>query len=193
MEQAGIYFYSIIIVLYLESIFILGFTRTQGDGMEFKFSPEKIEYKNDHNSPEDKKIHLVPGSLIRLNRSVYNNYKKKEPKLVLYEPYKAAVKPIVPKNHKNIISLEKKKRKNLDCNELVSQILLMSNNEINLQKGIPMTCVKPIAKTKDKPLETLKSDNDKQNLLSEVCFLNNTKKNIYDTKFFLFTDRLPTR
>ncbi|XP_026472054.1 golgin-45-like, partial [Ctenocephalides felis] len=100
---------------------------------------------------------LVPGSLIRLNRSVYNNYKKKEPKLVLYEPYKAAVKPI--------------KRKNLDCNELVSQILLMSNNEINLQKGIPMTCVKPIAKTKDKPLETLKSDNDKQNLLSEIDYL----------------------
>lgn len=138
--------------------------------MEIKFSPEKFNYKNDnHSLCKNKKINLIPSPVIRLNQSTYNSFKKREPKLVLYEPYKAAVKPIIPVTNQKIIR-ERKKKNNLDCNELISHILLVSNSELSLQKGIPITGIRPSTKTKDVSKDVIKSDSEKQELMSEVCF-----------------------
>lgn len=111
------------------------FCRTQGDGMEkvencsssgetVILQPQDLEKCNISNS-EIKKISysktpvenlsaaikLTPQCINTKKKNVLANLKNKEPKFVPYEPYKAAVRPIVPPTQKNVRHKFKKKVK----------------------------------------------------------------------------------
>jgi hypothetical protein len=127
-------------------------TRTQGDGMENNskrvaevseksikarlgealiYHPTNLKCQNSTRpvTPSGQIINLVPKTItqIKKERHILHSLKSKEPKFIPYEPYKAAVNPIIP--------LEKKKNKgtknNLDINVMVTQLSLLKTQEIN--------------------------------------------------------------
>lgn len=80
-------------------------------------------------TPTGQIVNLVPQKTIqkiKKEKQILHSLKVKEPKFVPYEPYKAAVNPIVP--------FEKKKKKasknNLDINVMVSQLANLKTEEI---------------------------------------------------------------
>jgi hypothetical protein len=98
--------------------------RTQGDGMENVIA-DKLETKRSRNrlgdtliyhptnlkqlgsttpvTPTGTIVNLVPKNIsnVKQERRILHTLKSKEPKFVPYEPYKAAVNPIVPFEKKN--------------------------------------------------------------------------------------------
>lgn len=77
-------------------------------------------------TPTGQIVNLIPRTIthIKKEKHILHSLKTKEPKFVPYEPYKAAVNPIVP--------LEKKKKRsknNLDINIMVSQLAHLKTEE----------------------------------------------------------------
>lgn len=68
-------------------------------------------------------INLVPKHIINVKdeKHILNSLKSKEPKFVPYEPYKAAVNPIIPYDKKN----KRSQRSNLNMSVTVSQVAAM--------------------------------------------------------------------
>lgn len=105
--------------------------RTQGDGMENEspvehtivLSPkevtEEVEVDNlDKISIQRQRnlgtaIKLTPHAVNKKKKDILINLKNKEPKFVPYEPYKAAVKPMVPNDKKSVFIHGRKNSKNL--------------------------------------------------------------------------------
>ena len=82
-------------------------------------------------TPTGQIVNLTPTSSTQLkkDRHTVHAFKSKEPKFVPYEPYKAAVNPIIPyekNNKKRIIS-----KNNLDINVMVAQLAHLKTEEIN--------------------------------------------------------------
>ncbi|XP_008546794.1 golgin-45 [Microplitis demolitor] len=126
--------------------------RTQGDGMENvsnissdtdKISGKKINLRDKliyHPSnlkqqsscppvtPTGTVVRLIPKNVTHTKKEkLLSSLKKsKEPKFVPYEPYKAAVNPIVPDERKFI----RGSRNNLDINEMVAQMALHKSIEL---------------------------------------------------------------
>ncbi|KAH0560393.1 golgin-45 [Cotesia glomerata] len=126
--------------------------RTQGDGMENVSNvpsdiAEKVKKKINlrdkliyHPSnlkqqsscppvtPTGTIVKLIPKNVTQIKKEkLLSSLKKsKEPKFVPYEPYKAAVNPIVPNERKFI----RGSRNNLDINEMVAQMSLHKSIEI---------------------------------------------------------------
>lgn len=124
--------------------------RTQGDGMEnetTKIETKKVRLRDTliyH--PTDLKqstcpppvipmgtiVNLVPKNITQgKNEKILRSLKLREPKFVPYEPYKAAVNPIIPYEKK----YKKGSRNNLDINEMVAQMAIhksieMEKNEV---------------------------------------------------------------
>lgn len=109
---------------------IMSKTRTAGDGMESdEIGTEtirKVSLKS--NVRSGSKESLVPGRLIQVYpTNIIKTEKKrtsihsKSPKFVPYEPYPAAVKPIVPQ----AVLKSKKSKNNMDINILISQMSQM--------------------------------------------------------------------
>ncbi|XP_012283488.1 golgin-45 [Orussus abietinus] len=117
--------------------------RTQGDGMEnvtlgkgelkqgkFRlgdtliYHPTNLKQLNSTPpvTPTGTIVNLIPRSITHTKREnhVLSSLKVKEPKFVPYEPYKAAVKPIVPfeKKHRKML------KNNLGINAMVAQMML---------------------------------------------------------------------
>ncbi|XP_033215360.1 golgin-45 [Belonocnema kinseyi] len=123
--------------------------RTQGDGMENATS-DKVESKTckvrlgdtliyhptnfkKHNSkppvtPSGTVVNLIPQSTTHTKKEKYilSSLKSKEPKFVPYEPYKAAVNPIIPcqKKHKKAL------KHSVDINAMVSQFAVLKTDDI---------------------------------------------------------------
>ncbi|XP_076161738.1 golgin-45 isoform X2 [Ptiloglossa arizonensis] len=122
--------------------------RTQGDGME-NVVMEKTEVKQTkcrlgdtliYHPTNLKQLSLIPpvtpnGPIVNLipkhvisvkdEKHILKSLKSKEPKFVPYEPYKAAVNPIIPYDKKG----KKLQRNNLNMNMAVSQIAAMKIHE----------------------------------------------------------------
>lgn len=76
-------------------------------------------------------VNLVPKSMVQIKKEkhILHSLKVKEPKFVPYEPYKAAVNPIIPLERKT----RRLPRNNLDINTMVSQMALM-RTEVTKEK-----------------------------------------------------------
>ncbi|XP_046741068.1 golgin-45 isoform X1 [Diprion similis] len=122
--------------------------RTQGDGME-NITDEKVDKKptkvrlgdtliyhptnlKQSNStppvtPVGMIVNLTPKSVaqVKKEKHILSSLKSKEPKFVPYEPYKAAVNPIIPYQKKT----RKASKNNLDINVMVSQMAMLTANE----------------------------------------------------------------
>lgn len=125
--------------------------RTQGDGME-NVTSEKTEVKQPKCrlgdaliyhptnlkqlrstppvTPTGPIINLVPKHVTNVKDEKYilNSLKSKEPKFIPYEPYKAAVNPIIPYNKKN----KKLLRSSLSMNMSVSQVAAIKIHETDI-------------------------------------------------------------
>lgn len=122
--------------------------RTRGDGMEQEGSPsdpslsktlprntvsipgEQLIYKPNSvcgNMPKGKIFNLIPKLIVSNRRT--QNLNKREPRFVPFEPYKAAVNPIIP--YKKVNLHPKIDRNNLDLNVLISQMSEMKASEMN--------------------------------------------------------------
>ena len=142
--------------------------RTQGDGME-----NEVEVKNEgkrlgdqliyrapdlkHFTPAPpvitgKIINLVPKNVthVKKDKVVLGNLKGKEPKFIPYEPYKAAVKPIIPYEKKGKAAERKISQRSLDLKLVVSSV--QSTQEIN---------------TSLEPSENRETENDYQSTMKE--------------------------
>ena len=131
--------------------------RTQGDGMEnvVAAKPEIKQKKtrlgdtliyhptnlkqiscSSPVAPTGTIVNLVPGGITYSKKHILHSLKSKEPKFVPYEPYKAAVNPIVPFEKKN----KRFSRNNLDINTMVAQMALhnkaMENDKTEAQVDI---------------------------------------------------------
>ncbi|KAL7290170.1 hypothetical protein TKK_0015883 [Trichogramma kaykai] len=126
--------------------------RTEGDGMEF-VNPDKFTDSIDKSikirlgealiyhptnlkqqvstppiTPTGQIVNLVPKNHIRRDKQILHPLKIKEPKFVPYEPYKAAINPIVP--IEKMTKKVKSKKNNLDINVMVSQLAQLKTEEI---------------------------------------------------------------
>ncbi|KZC03776.1 PREDICTED: golgin-45 [Dufourea novaeangliae] len=81
-------------------------------------------------TPNGPIINLVPKhvSNVRDEKYILNSLKSKEPKFVPYEPYKAAVNPIIPYEKKN----KKLQKSNLNMNVTASQVAAIKIHEIEV-------------------------------------------------------------
>ena len=86
----------------------------------------------EHNSkppvtPSGTVVNLIPQSTTHMKKEKYilSSLKSKEPKFVPYEPYKAAVNPIIPyqKKHKKAL------KHNVDINAMVSQFAILKTGD----------------------------------------------------------------
>lgn len=122
--------------------------RTEGDGME-NVTAEKIEIKQTKSRlgetliyhPTDlKQLSSIPpvtpnGPIVNLKpkyvtnvkdeKHILNSLKLKEPKFIPYEPYKAAVNPIIPYEKKN----KKLQKNNVNVNMTIAQVAAMKLHE----------------------------------------------------------------
>lgn len=122
--------------------------RTEGDGME-NVTVEKIEIKQTkcrlgetliYHPTDLKQLSSIPpvtpnGPIINLKpkyvtnvkdeKHILNSLKLKEPKFIPYEPYKAAVNPIIPYEKKN----KKLQKNNVNVNMTVAQVAAMKLHE----------------------------------------------------------------
>lgn len=72
-------------------------------------------------------VNLTPKSVaqVKKGKHILSSLKSKEPKFVPYEPYKAAVNPIIPYQKKT----RKGSKNNLDINVMVSQMAMLKAND----------------------------------------------------------------
>lgn len=196
--------------------------RTRGDGMENKAmetieKPLKIKLGEAliYRPINLKQQTLTPttpsGQIVNLTPKKTNNIKKekhilhttkiKEPKFVPYEPYKAAVNPIVP--------FEKKKKKkissrnNLDINVMVTQLAQLKTEEIIDNKLVNENQIETIdeigilKKQYDEEIQKLKEENSQlENQLKFQAQVNGELKNLLvaavgedlETKVHLLTE-----
>ncbi|XP_016915981.2 golgin-45 isoform X1 [Apis cerana] len=122
--------------------------RTEGDGME-NVTAEKIEIKQTkcrlgetliYHPTDLKQLSSIPpvtpnGPIVNLKpkyvtnvkdeKHILNSLKLKEPKFIPYEPYKAAVNPIIPYEKKN----KKLQKSNVNVNMTVAQVVAMKLHE----------------------------------------------------------------
>ncbi|XP_076645720.1 golgin-45 [Halictus rubicundus] len=141
--------------------------RTQGDGME-NVTVDKIEVKQTKCrlgdaliyrptnlkqlssippvTPNGPIINLVPKHIsnVKDEKHILNSLKSKEPKFVPYEPYKAAVNPIIPHDKK----CKKFQKSSLNMNMAVSQVAAMKIHEIE----VPASEI--IKSMENKPIES---------------------------------------
>lgn len=147
--------------------------RTQGDGMEnipaekaadvvekpikvrlgeaLIYHPTNLKQQNSTPpvTPTGQIVNLIPQTIkqIKKEKHILHSLKVKEPKFVPYEPYKAAVNPIVP--------YEKKKKRasknNLDINVMVTQLAHLKTEESEKKR---QSANKPV--TVDSEVDSLK-------------------------------------
>ncbi|XP_058795345.1 golgin-45 [Phymastichus coffea] len=121
-------------------------------------------------TPTGQIVNLVPKTItqIKKEKHILHSLKTKEPKFIPYEPYKAAVNPIVP--------FEKKKRRsknNLDINVMVSQLAHLKTEESIKDKQKEHTSIHV-----DSEVENLKKQYEAEihKLKDENCQLENQLK-----------------
>lgn len=129
--------------------------RTQGDGME-NATAEKIEVKQTkcrlgetliyHPTnlkqlsstppvmPNGPIVNLIPRHInnVKHEKHILRSLKSKEPKFIPYEPYKAAVNPIIPYEKKN----RRLQKSNVNVNMAVSRVAAMKLHETKVSNDL---------------------------------------------------------
>ncbi|XP_049801535.1 golgin-45 [Schistocerca nitens] len=168
--------------------------RTEGDGMENEGdnATETVSFRNRRTALGDKLIYrptdfkestpvppIIKGQIVNLvpSNTVYmkkdkllNSLKTKEPKFVPFEPYKAAVKPIVPVEKRNKVKDGKISRKcSMDVKPVcsaVSDIVIEKEKVIEESKTVETSSIYqdqpewlPEKKAMQEEIKTLKEEN----------------------------------
>ncbi|XP_054015924.1 golgin-45 [Hylaeus anthracinus] len=197
--------------------------RTQGDGME-NMMTEKIENKQTKYrlgdtliyhptnlkqlsstspvTPNGPIVNLVPKHVtsVKDEKRLLNSLKSKEPKFVPYEPYKAAVNPIIPYNKKG----KKLQKTNLDMTASrvaamkIHEMKVPPNDTTNTGEGISMEIEwLQEKKSYDAEIQKLKEENSQlENQLKFQAQVNGELKNLLvaavgedlETKVHLLTE-----
>lgn len=188
---------------YIFSLEISSKTRTDGDGMESSQSVN-VNENTDTSQNARKEINLNPQKgptidticpsisqpqiLINLTpKEIHYVSKKpkvlsKEPKFVPYEPYKAAIRPIVPKEKDSQTSKKKSSKNNMDLNVLVSQIALIDTNPIPFKSSKK---TQKISK-EDQPSPSISDltkkqwENEREEMKNEIFSLRNKVDTLQD-------------
>ncbi|XP_043255887.1 golgin-45 [Colletes gigas] len=181
--------------------------RTQGDGME-NVMIEKTETKGmkcrlgetliyhptnlkqlssiPPVTPNGPIINLIPkhAASVKDEKHILNSLKSKEPKFVPYEPYKAAVNPIIPYDKKG----KKSQKCNLNMNMTVSQIAAMKIHETKVPSNDTVSTVEDNSmesewlkekKLYDAEIQKLKEENSQlENQLKFQAQVNGELKNL---------------
>lgn len=160
--------------------------RTCGDGMENEISTEikgkpkaklfdKLIYRPSDNSscylrpviPNGRIIKLVPKYVPKEKKKITYFTKPKEPKFVPYEPYKAAIEPIISKKKKEKI----KSKNNVDIQDLVTQMSIITQAEIKKAEQEALQ--------NDEPLMTKSQwENEKQKFQTDIKNLRETNMHL---------------
>lgn len=141
---------------------------------------DKLIYRPTDNSssylrpviPKGRIINLVPRYVPQQKKKAKFLTKPKEPKFVPYEPYKAAIKPIISRK-----KVEKPKSKNnVDIQDLVSQMSLITQAEMKLVGKEALKNDEPIMTKSQWESEKQKFENDIKNLRETNMHLENQLK-----------------
>lgn len=187
----------LLIIIRIFSLEISSKTRTDGDGMESSQNAninEGIDQIKDLNSQKGPTLDTISSSilppqiLINLTpKEIHYVSKKpkvlsKEPKFVPYEPYKAAIRPIVPKEKDSQASKKKSSKNNMDLNVLVSQIALIDTNPIPFKSSKKVQRI-----SKDEQSSPTISDlskkqweNEREEMKNEIFSLRNKVETLQD-------------
>lgn len=112
--------------------------------------------------PKGKLVLLIPRLVHRKDKS--QSTTNREPRFIPFEPYKAAVKPIVPVKHKK---MPRPNKNQLDINVLVEQMSNMKTSELKLNEGpnndleTTKTVFEEEKETLQKEIEELKKQQDR--------------------------------
>ncbi|XP_001607286.1 golgin-45 isoform X1 [Nasonia vitripennis] len=181
--------------------------RTQGDGME-NIPPEKAadvvekpikvrlgealiyhptnlkqQKSTPPVTPTGQIVNLIPQTIQRIKKDkhILHSFKVKEPKFVPYEPYKAAVNPIVPYKKKK----KKAPKNNLDINVMVTQLANLKTEETKKKSQSddkPITVeseVDSLKKQYEAEIQKLKEENSQlENQLKFQAQVNGELKNL---------------
>lgn len=165
--------------------------RTRGDGME-NVTPmerktrsrarlvDKLIYRHQDNSscylrpiiPNGKIVYLVPKYVPKEKKKNFLS-KPKEPKFVPYEPYKAAIEPIVSRKREE---RKEKSKNNVDIQDLVSQMSIIAAAEMNIAKKDALEKDEPVITKKLWDSERQKFETDIKNLRETNTHLENQLK-----------------
>lgn len=120
---------------------------------------------SDKNNLPSRLVQLFPTNIIR-SETRKTQFYAKSPKFVPYEPYPAAVKPIVPQNLKKG---NKKSRNNMDINTLISQMSQMDTNisEYKPRAKLRSVSEKSINESSDSNIENEEMKKNIEQLLLE--------------------------
>ncbi|KAL0275328.1 UNVERIFIED_CONTAM: hypothetical protein PYX00_003211 [Menopon gallinae] len=180
--------------------------RTQGDGMEKPENDGAVEhtivlqprtrkssgvsettvFEKSNSSPRppamQSAIKLVPQAVNKKKKDILTNLKNKEPKFVPYEPYKAAVKPIVPDEKKHFRVMSKKKSKEtaaiLKGREEKGEVAGNESGEVPSESDGNVDWEKK-SKSLELELQTLKEENEQlENQLKFQVQVNGELKNL---------------
>lgn len=131
-------------------------------------------------SPPQILINLTPKEIHYVSKKP--KVLSKEPKFVPYEPYKAAIRPIVPKEKDSQASKKKSSKNNMDLNVLVSQIALIDTNPIPFKSSKKVQRI-----SKDEQSSPTISDlskkqweNEREEMKNEIFSLRNKVETLQD-------------
>lgn len=123
--------------------------------------------------PTGRIINLVPKYVPKSKKKANYLKKPKEPRFVPYEPYKAAIEPIISKK----IEVKKdKSRNNVDIQDLVTQMSEIANVEMQKAKKVALESDEPLITRKQWENDKLKFETDIKNLRETNMHLENQLK-----------------
>lgn len=180
-------------------IYVVHIQRTDGDGMENTIQTEpstrtktsksvlgdKLIYRpSDRSScllrpiiPTGKIIHLVPKYVPKKKKTPIYLTKPKDPKFVPYEPYKAAIEPIIPrKKQLKREQQQKVSKNNVDIHDLVCQMSELATAELNKAKKEALQNDEALITKKQWETEKHKFETDIKNLRETNTHLENQLK-----------------
>lgn len=156
--------------------------RTQGDGMEDEspvehtvvLAPQEMAEEVESDGDDKNKIitqklkspgavvKLIPQTVNKKKKDILSNLKNKEPKFVPYEPYKAAVTPIVPSQKSTFLRGRKNSNKLPvifnSKNKIVEGNVKTEGSETKEEKEVEINWEKK-AKSLAEEVQTLKEEN----------------------------------
>lgn len=107
------------------------------------------------------KLYLLVPKLVKPQKS-HHDHQNKEPRFIPFEPYKAAINPIIPIRRKKM----KRNRNNLDINILVSQMSNMKTSALKLNETSGVASKSELDEIKEnyeKQFEEMKKEQDHLN------------------------------
>lgn len=128
--------------------------------------------------PTGRIINLVPKYIPSVKKNTkYLTSKPKDPRFVPYEPYKAAIEPIIPRKKREVKKeIPKVSKNNVDIHDLVSQMSELASVELNKANKEALQNDEPLITRKKWEEEKSKYETDIKNLRESNKHLENQLK-----------------